>query len=136
MSHKRTLSHGEAPLPKRQDQKPSSLAKPASTPSTTATSTDQYVYVLTEQMYIQKMEDPPALIKVFAMSQDAERDLRARQREHDYDEWDEECDEDGCLHLHADEEDTGHSVSMDLWKRLVRPPGSVPTPPSSESSGV
>lgn len=136
MSHKRGLSHDEAPLPKRQDQKPSGLAQPASPPSATAASTDQYVYIATENAYGKSTESTEQLFEVFATSQDADRRLRTRQLESDHENWDDCYDEDGCLHSHA-EKYGGDGVTMHVRKMLVQPAGSVPPPPppASESSG-
>ena len=136
MSHKRGLSQDEAPLPKRQDQKPSSLAQPASTSPGSVTSTDQYVYIATENRYDKTTVSTEQLFEVFATPQDANRRLRTRQLQSDYVNWDDFYDEDGCLHSHA-EKYGGDGVTMHVRKMLVQPPNSVPTPPppASESSG-
>lgn len=137
MSHKRNLSHSETPLPKRQDQKPSSPAQPINSPPATRTPATQYVYLAAEEKYGESVETTQQL-EVFATLEDANRRLRTLKQSSNHEQWHEAYDDDGCLHSSA-EDSTGRGIDLDVRKMLVQPPGSVPTPPSSppasESSG-
>ncbi|KAI4188896.1 MAG: hypothetical protein L6R41_001830 [Letrouitia leprolyta] len=122
MTHKRTTSKDEAPPAKRQQTTSAKPGEFASQPQIH----DQYVYIVTEEVYGPYFEIEQPLFEAYATLENANRKVPVRQKELlDPDDWENQYDTFDCCQSKSIEGE-GEGWNINVRRYLLRPPGSVP----------